>query len=63
MSKGPKSKERTGITTHLSFKRYLVNNNYNSNNNNNNTLIEYVLICIGRNTIHMYDKYGPIFIQ
>ena len=28
------------------------------------TLIEYVLICIGRNAIHMYDKYiGPIFIQ
>ena len=26
--------------------------------------IEYVLTCIGRNTIHMYDKYiGPIFIQ
>ena len=25
------------------------------------TPIEYVLICIGRNTIHMYDKYiGPI---
>ena len=27
------------------------------------TLIEYVLICIGRNTIHMYDKYiSPILI-
>ena len=28
------------------------------------TLIEYVLICRGRNTIHVYDKYiSPIFIQ
>ena len=28
------------------------------------TLKEYVLICIGRNTIHMYDRsISPIFIQ
>ena len=36
----------------------------NLNMHMSSTLIEYVLICIGRNTIHMYDKYiGPIFIQ
>ena len=36
----------------------------NSNLHMSSTLIEYVLIYIGRNTIHMYDKYiGPILIQ
>ena len=29
----------------------------NLNMHMSSTLIEYVLICIGRNTIHMYDKY------
>ena len=36
----------------------------NLNMHMSSKLIEYVLTCIGRNTIHMYDKYiGPIFIQ
>ena len=36
----------------------------NLNMHMSSKLIEYVLTCIGRNTIHMYDKYiGPIFTQ
>ena len=46
-----KSKKKVSFEIHL-------------NMHMSSTLIEYVLICIGRNTIHMYDKYiGPIFIQ
>ena len=56
--------EYTQNTRKSNFFALQVSFEMNLNMHMSSTLIEYVLTCIGRNTIHMYDKYiGPIFIQ